>query len=55
MKKDNFQQNLLFWLQVPFKDIKNKHDVYKGKGCMNKFCEYLREHTMKIINNNNCQ
>ena len=35
---------------LPFKYIENKHDVYKGKGCMKKFCEYLREHTMNIIN-----
>ena len=26
------------------------HDVYRGKGHMKKFCESLREHTMKIIN-----
>ena len=25
------------------------HDVYRGKNCMKKFWEYLREHTMKII------
>ena len=30
--------------------MKNKHDVYKGKDCMKKFCESLREHAMKIIN-----
>ena len=33
----------------PFKSIKNKHDVYRGKDCMKKFCESLREHAMKII------
>ena len=27
----------------------NKHDVYRGKDCMKKFCESLREHEMKII------
>ena len=27
-----------------FKDIENKHDMYKGK----EFCEFLREHAMKI-------
>ena len=31
-----------------FKDIKNRHDVYRGKDCMTKVCESLREH--KIIN-----
>ena len=33
-----------------FRSISNKHDVYRGKDCMKKFCESLREHTMKIIN-----
>ena len=32
-----------------FRSIKNKHDVHRGKYCMKKFCEYLREHAMKII------
>ena len=32
-----------------FKNIENKHDVYRGKDCMKKFCESLREHAMKII------
>ena len=32
-----------------FKHIEIKHDVYRGKGCMKKFCESLREHAMKII------
>ena len=30
--------------------MENKHDVYKGKDCMKKFCESLREHAIKIIN-----
>ena len=33
-----------------FKRIKNKHDTYRGKDCMKKFCKFLREHAMKIIN-----
>ena len=33
-----------------FKYIENKRDVYRGKDCMKKFCEFLREHVMKIIN-----
>ena len=28
----------------------NKHDVQRGKDCMKKFCESLREHAMRIIN-----
>ena len=33
-----------------FRSTENKHDVYRGKDCMKKFCELLREHAMKIIN-----
>ena len=33
-----------------FRSIENKHDVYRGKDCTKTFCEYLREHAMKIIN-----
>ena len=33
-----------------FWSIENKHNVYRGKDCMRKFCEFLREHTVKIIN-----
>ena len=35
-----------------FRIIENKHDVYRGKYCMKKFCESLREHAMMIINFN---
>ena len=33
----------------PLKSIENKHDVYRGKDCMKKFCESLRDHAMEII------
>ena len=33
-----------------FKSLENKHDVYRGKDCMKKFCKSLREHVMEIIN-----
>ena len=32
-----------------FRSIENNHDVYRGKDCMKKFCEFLKEHAMKII------
>ena len=32
-----------------FRSIENKHDIYRGKGCMKKFCQFLREDTKKII------
>ena len=30
-----------------FRGIENKHDVSRGKDCMKKFCEFLRERTIK--------
>ena len=33
-----------------FKSIESKHDVYRGRDCMIKFYESLREHALKIIN-----
>ena len=33
-----------------FKSIENKHDVYRGNDWMKKFCKFLREHAMGIIN-----
>ena len=33
-----------------FRSIENKHDVYRSKDCMKKFCEFLRKHAIKIIN-----
>ena len=33
-----------------FDSTKNKLDCYRGKGCMEKFCKNLKEHTTKIIN-----
>ena len=32
-----------------FKSTENLHDVCRGKDCMKKFCESLRDHVMKII------
>ena len=33
-----------------FRSKENRHDVHRHKGCMKKFCEFLRERAMKIIN-----
>ena len=33
-----------------FKNIDNKHDIYRGKDCMKKFCESIRDHAIKITN-----
>ena len=35
---------------LSFKSLESEHDVYRGKDCMKKFCESLREHAMEIIN-----
>ena len=32
-----------------FRSIENRYDVYRSKDCTKKFCEFLREHAMKII------
>ena len=32
-----------------FRSIENKHDVYRCKGCMKTFCEFLREDVVKKI------
>ena len=29
---------------LSFKSIENKHDTYRGKDCMKKFCKSLRKH-----------
>ena len=35
---------------LSFKSIEDKQDVYRNKDYMKKFCEFFREHAMKIIN-----
>ena len=32
------------------RSIENKHDTYRAKNCMKKFCEFSSKHEMKIIN-----
>ena len=32
------------------KSIQNKHDVYRGKDCMKKFCESLEQYAINITN-----
>ena len=29
--------------------FENKHDVYRGEDCVEKFCECLREQPIKIV------
>ena len=33
-----------------FRSTEDKYDVYRGKDCMEKFCELLEKQGMKIIN-----
>ena len=28
---------------LSFKNLENKHDIYRGKNCMKKFCEGMQE------------
>ena len=35
---------------LSFKHIEYKHEIYRGKDCMTKYCKYLRENTINIIN-----
>ena len=35
---------------LSFKSIKNMYDAYRGKDCIKKFPESLREHVVEIIN-----
>ena len=30
--------------------MQNRHDIYRGKDCMKKFCKSLREHALEKIN-----
>ena len=32
-----------------FDHIENKHTLYRGKGCIKRFCSSLREHTKNIM------
>ena len=32
-----------------FRSIENKHDLYRGKDCIERFCEFVSENAMKII------
>ena len=36
--------------KASFKDIENKHGVYRGEDFTKRCYEYLREHAIKIIN-----
>ena len=42
----DFSMSTISWLR----SIENKPDVYRGKDCLKKFCEFLKEETMEIIN-----
>ena len=51
MKYDeHIPSGFLVYTISSFRSIRNKHDVYRGKDWMKKFCESLRGHAGKIIN-----
>ena len=41
------KKNLQYGHLMIFDNIKKKHDVYKEKDCMKKFCEYLQDEAIK--------
>ena len=48
-KQVNIFHHILQCLQYCNKSIENKHHVYRGKDCMKKFCDSLREHAIEIM------
>ena len=48
-ESEHISSGFLTSMVSSFKRIGNKHDLYKGKDCMGKAFESLREHLMKII------
>ena len=34
----------------PFRSTENKHEIYRGKDCIKKFCKFLRDFAIKIVN-----
>ena len=47
---DHIPSGFSMFIISSFRSIENKHDVYRGKYCMKKFCEFLRKCAMTIIN-----
>ena len=47
---ENISSGFLMSTISSFESRGNKHDVYRGKDWMKKFCGTLREHAMEIIN-----
>ena len=48
-RSEHISSGVLMSTISSLKSIENKHDIYTGKDCMKKFCEFLREQAMKII------
>ena len=50
-KKTKYTPSGYSWFtNCSFDATKNRFDCYKGEDCMERFCEDLRDHAMKIIN-----
>ena len=47
---EHIPSGFLVYTISSFRSIGNKHDIYRGKDWMKKFCESLRGHAVKIIN-----
>ena len=48
-KQVNIFHHVFEDLQYLFRVIENQYDVYRIKGCMKKFCEFSREHTVSLL------
>ena len=48
--KEHMPSGFSIYTISSFRSTRSNHDVYRGKDYMKKFCEFLREHAMKIIN-----
>ena len=49
-KNYNTSSGYSMFKQFSFDATKNKPDCYRGKDCVERFCEGLKEHATKIIN-----
>ena len=46
---ENILSSFSMYTILPFANIENKHDAYRGKDCMKKFCQSLSKNRMKIL------
>ena len=47
---EHIQSNFSISTISSFKIIEGKHDANRRRDCRKKYCQFLREHAMKIVN-----